>query len=138
MKNLYVSFAKSVLLIVILLVCSVAQAQTLYNQNGDTVNAYNSTTDTLVPGWYYSEGGAPRYYYANGVYYDPSTQSYDGVILYPKGDGPQSLSAQSGFTPGVPNTGLGGRAVYGWLSLLISAGVAVAGTQYLTRSKTPL
>ncbi len=85
----------------------------------------------IVPGWYYDEVDAPRYYYANGVYYDPASQSYGGSVLYPNEAGPQINSA---FTPGVPNTGAGGTAFYAWLALIVSAGTAVAGTYYLTRN----
>lgn len=115
-------------------------APVLYNQSGTVVNGFDSSANALTPGWYYTQTGTPLYYYANGMYYDPSSQSYGGSILYPTADGPQSLnsgnfiSGTGTSTPGVPNTGLGGGALYGWLALIASAGIAVAGTSYLTRS----
>ncbi len=87
----------------------------------------------IVPGWYYDENGNPLYYYANGVAYDPLTQSYKGSVVYPEASGPETLT----FTPGVPNSGVGGSAVTAWFALIVSAAVAVAGTHYLTRSKAP-
>jgi hypothetical protein len=124
----------------------VTGAPTLYDQNGGVVNAYDQASNSLTAGWYYSAAGQPLYYYANGVSYDPATQTYSGNILYPNASGPQSLntaalvggdSVEANFTPGVPNTGYGGRALYAWTSLLISAAVAVVGTHYLTRSRIP-
>lgn len=141
MKHIYISLAKSALLLVILLLGTYVHAQTtpaLYNQSGQAVNGYNAGTNSLTAGWYYTSTGAPRYYYANGVYYDPATQSYGGEIIYPNADGPQSLnSVGQNLTPGVPNTGVGGRAFYAWISLIISTIVAVVGAHYLTRSKAP-
>lgn len=160
---------------------------TLYNQSGASVNGYNSATNSLTPGWYYTKTGSPRYYYANGVYYDPANQTYGGSILYPGATGPQSgstgaadatisgssaaalgsnppatasttsssnsnstgisgtvvntspttagvMNPDGTFTPGVPNTGVGGAALSGWLALIASALIAVVGTRYLTRN----
>jgi hypothetical protein len=112
----------------------------LYNQSGVRIEGYNGTTKALNPGWYYTQTGSPRYYYANGVYYDPATQSYGGSVLYPSASGPQSMggSSVSGsgtLTPGVPNTGVG-PAVYAWLGLILSAVIAVFGANYLTRKSS--
>jgi hypothetical protein len=209
MKKINVSFALITLLLVTALVIggkvhaqtsSIPTAGTsngtgnvteplLYNKAGGTVSAYNSNTNSLIPGWYYTQTGSPRYYYANGVYYDPATQTYGGSILYPGAAGPQSGStgaaeatisgasaastgvngtpatstagtntssntstgssgsgstgitgtvgtngvAGTTFTPGVPNTGMGGIVLYAWLALILSAATAVVGTMYLTR-----
>lgn len=91
----------------------------------------------LIPGWYYDSDGSPRYYYANGVYYDPATQSYGGMVLYPGADGPQTTSAifvPEVLTPGVPDTGMGVVAK-AWIALIISAAAAVGGVRYLSRAK---
>ncbi len=96
-----------------------------------------SHAQSITPGWDYSETGEPRYYYANGAYYDPLTQSYGGTVLYPEADGP-SLSSEAFtpeiFTPGVPNTGTGGRGLTVLLALLVSGGAAILGTYYLNRA----
>jgi hypothetical protein len=115
----------------------------LYTQSGAPIQTYNSSTNSLTPGWYYTSNGSPRYYYANGVYYDPATQTYGGSVLYPNANGPQTLAisttgsvAGSGsYTPGVPNTGAGGTALGAWLALIISALAAFGGVTYLIRSK---
>ncbi len=113
-------------------ISSAQTVPTLYNQQGTVVDAYDASAGALTAGWYYSDTGAPRYYYANGAYYDPSTQSYGGTVVYPNADGPSMSMAI--FTPGVPNTGVGGRALTLTLALLVSAGAAVVGTYCLSRA----
>ncbi len=129
----YFSIAIVALLLTAFVIGEKVHAQTstapvLYNQSGGTVDVYDSATDSLTPGWYYTDTGSPRYYYANGVYYDPASQSYGGSVLYPTADGPTGA-----FTPGVPNTGAGGTALLAWLGLLLSGVIAIAGAHYLTR-----
>jgi hypothetical protein len=126
---------KFILLFIFLSFTITAEAQTaptLYNQTGDVVNAFDSETQALRPGWYYDEAGSPRYYYANGVYYNPASQSYGGSVMYPAAEGPQSIV----FTPGVPNTGVGRSAIYAWFSLIISGVIGVAGANYFTRKSS--
>lgn len=110
---------------------------TLYNQNGMVVNGFNSSTNSMIPGWYYTASGVPLYYYANGVYYDPSTQTYGGTVIYGGAAGPTlgSTALSNIFTPGVPNTGLGGIALYAWFALIASAAAAVFGVRYLSRAR---
>jgi LPXTG-motif cell wall-anchored protein len=105
----------------------------LYNSSGVRVEGYNVTTKALNPGWYYTQTGSPRYYYANGVYYDPATQSYGGSVQYPGAPGPQSMN--TAVTPGVPNTGVG-ASVYAWIGLILSALVAFFGANYLVRKSS--
>ena len=116
-----------------------AQATTmpvLYDQNGTAVN--NSTT-VLGAGYYYlngspAQGGHQVYYYGNGTYYDPATQSYGGSVSDPNGTAGVSLNyVAPTVTPGVPNTGAGGMAAYNWAVLIISGLALVASATYIVQ-----
>lgn len=88
---------------------TVSSAPVLYNQNGEIVDGYNSTTGTLNPGWYYNASGQPVYYYSNGTYYDYTTGDFGGTAYYPNGTG------YSGVLPaytGVFMTGSSATPVY--------------------------
>lgn len=120
-------------------------APVLYNQSGQVVNGFNSTTGGLNAGTYYTATGQERYYFPNGTYYDPSIRQYGGSIIYPNSPGPAGVVVTPGtgggggtFTPGVPNTGAGGDSILTWLALIVSGAAAITGIAYLARRRTSL
>jgi hypothetical protein len=66
---------------------NMAVMPTLFNSNNTAVN---TGTGFLAAG-YYNLGGHQVYYYGNGTFYDPSTQTYGGSISNPKGTAGTSL-----------------------------------------------
>jgi len=97
----------------------------LYNKEGQVVNGYDAVIGGLNEGWYYSRDGRPLYYYPNGVYYNPESQTYGGSVVYPDADGPRENMLGGNFVPGVPNTGAGGNAFLLWVALVLSGTIAV-------------
>ncbi|MDP3962673.1 MAG: hypothetical protein Q8Q03_02295 [bacterium] len=123
-------------------------APVLYNQSGQVVNGFNTSTGGLNAGTYYTAQGNERYYFPNGTYYDPATQQYGGNIIYPNVPGPAGVVVNPGtgtggtgggvFTPGVPDTGAGGGALLTWISLLASGLIVATGVTYILRRRTSL
>lgn len=129
------------------LVPVVAMAQTyqaatmpvLYNSSGQAVNIGNTTA--LAAGYYsLSPGGQQVYYYGNGTFYNPSTETYGGSVTNPLGTAGVNLGysvtvmspdATYAATPGVPNTGAGGEALATWITLALSLAIAASGISYL-------
>jgi hypothetical protein len=112
----------------------------LYNQSGAVVNSGN----TALPAGYYYLGGTPAqgghqvYYYGNGTYYDPTTQTYGGSVSDPNGTAGVALNYSTSpiaSTPGVPNTGAGGDGVMNWLLLSISAMTVLLGGAYIVANQ---
>ena len=91
-----------------------------YTQTGQALNPAGSA---LNAGYYYLSNGVQVYYYGNGTYYNPTTQTYGGMIF----------GGVAVTTPTVPNTGAGGQATMNWLLLASSALVFLGGAAYVTR-----
>jgi hypothetical protein len=104
---------------------------TTYTAPGATPVFYNAPNGTaanpggtpLNAGYYYASNGDQVYYYGNGTYYDPTTQTYGG----------QAFGTSASLVPGVPNTGAGGMATETWLVLLASLAIAGSGIAFITR-----
>jgi hypothetical protein len=112
-----------------------ATMPTLYNQSGQVVN---NTTSYLPAGYYYiggapSMGGHQVQYYGNGTYYDPSIQQYGGSVSDPNGTAGVSLGYVSsvGTAVGLPNTGIGGSALFTWTAIIASILVVFLGVKFL-------
>jgi hypothetical protein len=113
----------------------------LYMTQGGTVSN-GAGSSALTPGWYYMQSGNRVYYYGNGTYYDPVTQTYGGSVSNPNGtagaytytvNNSSGSNAGTSVTPSVPNTGAGGDAPLNWFLLLASGTIAVGGALYLTK-----
>lgn len=115
----------------------------LYNSSGSAVN----TSGTYLPtGTYYLDTGGQHWVsYSDGVYYDPSTNTFGGSIYNPTGragtfsySGPQSNTGSINNTTysnvGVPNTGAGGDAEMTWVVLALAAIFGIAGAVYYVRT----
>ncbi|MTW08847.1 hypothetical protein GM524_13355, partial [Streptococcus pneumoniae] len=64
MKHLYISLAKSAFVLTILFLGTLVHAQVavspeLFDQNGKVVDGYDTTANSLVAGWYYTQTGVP-------------------------------------------------------------------------------
>ena len=103
------------------------QTPVFYNQAGQAVNP----AGTSVPaGNYYLANGNQVEYYGNGTYYNPTTQTYGGMIF---GGPVTTVSA-----PGIPNTGMGGQATMNWFVLAATALIFAGATVYIYRRGTVL
>ena len=121
---------------------TMATMPTLYNQSGTAVNI--ATNSYLPAGTYYlAPGGSAATqvrYYGNGMFYNPTIGIYGGSVNDPNGTAGVTLNyvASVENAPGVPNTGMGGYALFTWMTLAISGLVAVAGLAYLMNARQSL
>ena len=110
---------------------------TFYDQAGNQVGANGAS---MPAGYYYLQtgGGHQIYYYGNGTYYDPTTQTYGGMINGANGTtGSTGGTGSTGSTGtvGFPNTGEGGNAAANWALIVTSGALAIGGAAYLTATR---
>ena len=116
-------------------VTTVNSTPVFYTQLGSPV--YAIPGQAIPAGRYFMANGSPLYYYGDGVYYNPTSQTY-GDIYYPSFisttyPGSFVVVNTPAKTPTAPNTGAGGEAPLNWALLMLSALIVVVGTTYLVR-----